>query len=277
MNYGFLPEPTQKDHWIVGSKKATKRFGAPELMPEGHGWKEHLPKKELQRRGSLETMACTVFGSANCWETLAKFYGYKDFPRDLAERYNAILSEITPEGGMPHKTCETFRQFGALPEEVLPFSEDIRTWDYFYAPQPMTEELKTLGKELARKFVFGHEWVFNGQGTLAQKQQKLKEALSRGTVAVSVHAWKNDGKYYIKTKDDNHWVQLVDYVEREYWLIFDHYNPVMKKVAWDTDFYCAKLHFLRRREEVETEIEKIQRKVISLLISWRNQLISLIK
>lgn len=82
--------------------------------------------------------------------------------------------------------------------------------------------------------------------TLKQKQELLKQALSRGTVAVSVNAWNLEGGYYVKRGEDNHWVQLVDYEEGKWWLIYDHYEPVLKKVAWDTDFYSAKLYFLTK-------------------------------
>lgn len=158
--FGFLPEPTEPEHWYVSSGLATQRFGATALMPDGHGWQQYLPKKEIQKRGPLETMACTVFGSANAWETLANFHGFTDFPKDLAERYNAIIAKITPEGGSAHQTCESFRLFGALPEELLPFSDDIRSWEYFYTPNPMDENLVRVGQQLLTKYLMGHEWLW---------------------------------------------------------------------------------------------------------------------
>lgn len=269
MSYGFLTEATQDDHWEVGQKVATARFGATALMPNGHGWKKHLPKKEIQRRGSLETQACTIFGSANAWETLANFYGFNDFPKDLAERYNAILANITPEGGYAHVSCETFRKFGALPEHLLPFSEDIRTWDYFYTPKPMDENLIKLGQDLLRKFVLGHEWIFNNTYPV-DYAQKLKSALERGTVAISVYAWEKDGKYYVSRKPNNHWLQLVDYKEGEYWEMFDHYEPTLKRIAWDANFTSAKLYFLKRNESgvIPTELDWLSamlEKIMSML------------
>ncbi len=243
ITYGFLPEETQPDHWSLGSGKATQRFGATQLMKDGHGWGKFIPKKEIQRRGSLETQACTIFGSANCWETLANFYGYKDFPRDLAERYNGVLAEIGPQGGFPHKSCETFRLYGGLNEELLPFSEDIRSWEHFYHPNPMEESYIKVGQDLLRKYKLGHEWVFNGP-TIGW-QDKLKHALSRGTVAISVSAWhEKNGRYYDEGQPNNHWLQLVDYKEGKYWIVNDHYEPTEKKLDWNHNIYCAKLYFL---------------------------------
>ena len=162
INYGFIPEETKPDHWSVGSGLATKKFGATSLMQDGHGWGKFIPQQEIQRRGSLETSACTIFGTANCLETLAKFYKYNNFPKDLAERYNAVLAKITPEGGSIHQACETFREFGGLPESTLPFAEDIRSWEHFYHPNPMLEEYVKVGQNLLRQFNIGHEWVYNG-------------------------------------------------------------------------------------------------------------------
>lgn len=254
MSFGFLPEKTQPEHWAVGQGVATQRFGAGELMPNGHGWGIHLPIKEIQRRGKLETSACTVFGSANCWETLANFHGFDDFPKDLSERYNAILANVTPQGAYTHVSCETFRKFGAIPEHVLPFSEDIRTWDYFYSPKPMDESLVKLGQDLLRKFVLGHEWIWNDNRP-ADWAEKLKSALGRGTVGISLYAWNKNGKYYVSKKPNNHWVMLVDYKEGEYWEVFDHYEPTLKRLSWDSEFHTAKLFFLKRNESGATPME----------------------
>lgn len=244
---GFIPEETRPDHWTLGSGIARKKLGAG-LINDRADWSKWLPKKEIQKRGNLETMACTIFGTANCFETLANFHGFNDFPKDLAERYNGVLAQITPNGGSPHKACETFRLFGGLPEDLLPFSEDIRSWEYFYAPNPMDEDFVREGQNLLTKFVMGHEWVFNGNKTLAEKQHLLKQALKRGTVAVSVYAWSKEGDYYVKRGPDNHWLQLVGYKEGKYWIVNDHYEPTEKRLAWDTDFYCAKLYFLSRNK-----------------------------
>lgn len=87
--------------------------------------------------------------------------------------------------------------------------------------------------------------------SLKEKQKALISALARGTVCVSVHAWKKNehGNYYKDPQDgDNHWVQLVDYKMGDYWIIRDTYAPFEKRVEWDTNFQSAKLFFLSVNE-----------------------------
>jgi len=263
MNHGFLPDIIQEDHYVLGSGMASKRFGAAALMPDGHGWGKYKPEKELQNKNGVETLACTVYGSLNAWETLANYYDLHDFPKDCSERFNAILAGITRSGGSPHRSCESIRESGVIPEQTLPFDGTIYSWDYYYSPKPMDPALASLGKRILRKYVFGHEWVWP-DGTV-DRPTRLKSALSRGPVCVSMHAWKEKNGMYYKDKGDadNHWLQLLDYKEGKYWLVYDHYEKDEKKITWDTEFECAKLYFLAIKEE--TMIEKLQRQVIELL------------
>lgn len=269
--HGFQFVPTEPEHWTMGEGRAGLRFGASALMKDGHGWKKYRPAPERQSHGTLETMACTIFGSLNAWETLAKYSGFSDFPTNCSDRFNAILARISPQGGSPHTSCESIRKYGVIPEAVLPFSENIYDWNQFYSPDPMDPALITLGKKITDAFTLGHEYVFNGFAK--DKPTLLKKALERGPVCVSVFAWKEDehGRYY-KEKDDvdQHWVELVDYKEGEYWEIVDQYAPFDKRVVWDTDFMTAKVYFLSRRDpsqeyQVLVQIRELCIKVIGLL------------
>lgn len=246
-SHGFLYEPTASEHWQFGQGKAGARFGATALMPNGHGWQAYQPVPELQNRQNFETMACTVFGSLNAWETLAKFLGFNDFPSNCSDRFNAILANITPQGGSPHGSAESIRKYGVIPEEVLPFSDNIHDWAEYYSPYPMDPAMITLGKTITNKFTLGHEYLFNG--IAYDKKTLLKKGLERGPVCVSMYAWKLDNKgfYYKDSNDmDQHWIQLIDYEEGKYWLIFDQYAPFLKRIEWDTDFMTAKVYFLSR-------------------------------
>lgn len=270
--HGFKFKPTEEGEWHVGSGLARERFGGiQELMPNGHGWKKYVPEGEKQNNG-LETMACTIFGSLNALETLANYHGMKDFPKDCSERFSAILAKITPTGADPQTSCEAIRRWGVIPEGVLPFNEDIKTWPNFYHPDPMEEAFIKLGQDLLKKYVIGHEYVFNGGTGITPKADRLISALSRGTVCVSVCAWKErNGLYYKNPQDyDNHWVHLVDYKMGDYWVIRDSYSPFTKKIEWDTNFQTAKLYFLSANESGRTPnqgdfIIKLLMEIIRLL------------
>jgi len=65
------------------------------------------------------------------------------------------------------------------------------------------------------------------------------EALKYGPLQVTVYAWNHeeDGVYpNPKNKYRNHAVTLVGFDEGSHWIIFDHYNQSVKKLAWDYEF-----------------------------------------
>jgi len=253
MHKGYVYKPTTPKQWVHGSKKATARFGAIPLMPGGHGWDAYIPSFESQNINNVESYACTVYGALKAWITLANKLGY-DIPDNCSERFNAIVAGIVPPGANPHDVAESMRTVGMIENKYLPFDKKIKSTEAFYQPKPMPEELIAEAKKLVQKYEFGHETVFNdpqyGLRTL-NKPAKLKEALSRGPVCVSVCAWKEDAQgYFYKdpTDLDQHWTFLVDYVEGEYWLVDDQYAPYEKKIRWETDFQTAEVYFLKENE-----------------------------
>lgn len=238
---GFIPDKQEDHHWWMGSGRATRNFGNTELMSLGHGWKPYLPKKEIQKKGKLETSFCTIFGTANAYETLSKFKGF-DLPKNFSERYNGVIAQITPTGGSPHQAGESFRLFGVIADELLPFSDKLKSWEEYASPNPMLEEFITLGQENLRKYRFGHEFIHYQEKDFTPG--KIIAGLGRGPVCASVSAWREKDGLYRKFAPDGHWVQVVDYKEGEYWELFDSYEPVLKRYEWDAKFEQAKLYFL---------------------------------
>lgn len=250
MNHGLILRPSEPDHWQLDSGKATERFGAGDLNPSGD-WEPYAPENELQNDNGLETFNCTNYATIKAIIALAKFLGFEDFPKDASERYTGVLTGTTKEGNEPHHVIEKIRnEFGLIPAEKLPFSEQIDTWEEYYSPNPMDEDLVALGQSLLARYSFGQEWVFPPESKLSpeKKQQKLQEALKRGTVAVSVRAWEKKGAVYTKEPGtrDNHWIWLAKYDKNGYPIVYDHYKPFRKKLAKDYDFTCAKLYFLKK-------------------------------
>jgi len=262
---GLILNPIiENEHYVLGGFSGVA--DRPVLLKGGHGWGKYKPSKEIQKQHGLETMACTNYGTHNCLESLASFHGFNDFPRDCSERYIGVISENTRQGNDPHKVIEKIRQFGAVPEALLPWTPDIDSWDEFYHPNPMDENMVAMGQRLLRKFKISHEWVFNGSH-VKDKDKKLIEALSRGTVALSVRAWKKKGTYYTKERleQDNHWVQLLDYKEGKYWIVYDQYDPVEKKLTWDYNFFAAKIYYLERLPETSGTLDFFERMWKTLL------------
>lgn len=245
---GFVPEPTvPDDHYVLGGYGEENLAGVEKvLMPGGHGWRKYKPKKELQKQYGFESMNCTSYGTLNPLETLAAFHKLDDFPKDCSERYLGVLAGTTPEGNSPHKVIETIRTFaGVLEQAILPWTSDITDWNRYYSPNPMDEGMIAHAQKILRKYRIRHAWVFNGL-TEKGKQGKLISALEIGTVAVSVRAWSlKNGRYWKdKNATDNHWVQLLDFKQGDYWLVYDQYEDTEKKLEWDYNFGSAKVYFI---------------------------------
>ena len=157
------------------------------------------------------------------------------------------MAGTTPTGNSPHKVIENIREFGVLPQEVLPWSEGIDSWPEFYSPDPMDPAMKALAQEILRKFDPRHKWLW--ERAPKERHGRLISGLEQGTVCVSVKAWrKKNGRYWKNAEEeDNHWVMLLDYKHGEYWLVYDHYDDCEKKLEWDYAFEQAKVYFLERR------------------------------
>lgn len=250
-NYGLKLRPKEEDHWELGSGCASQKFGAGDLNPEGD-WTGYLVGDELQKIGKLDTQACAVFATLKAWAMLAKYKGFTDFPLDMSERYSGVMCGTTPQGTDPHEVGEiTRKKAGAIPQASMPWTADIDTWNEFYNRDMAFRQLP-FGKKLLDRFEMGHEWVFawGSSYTPEQKAERLQEALKRGTVCVSVVAWKKKGKFYTKKdgEQDGHWVTLVKYDGKRA-VIHDQYSPFLKTLTENYDFNASKVYFLQPKSE----------------------------
>lgn len=246
-NHGLIIPPIiEGDHYVLGGYSGI--VNRPILMPTGHGWSAFKPVAELQNKNGFESMNCSNYGTCNCYETLAAFKGYEDFPKNCAERYTGVHTGTTPQGNDPHHVPEVIRTYcGVIPEVDMPFDDTIRTWEGYY-DRFAAGLLVPLGRAILKRFKFGHEWVINSPVWFGGKPALLTNALKYGPVAVSVYAWNLHNGLYAKsdTDQDNHWVQLLDFVDGKYWIVYDHYDSVIKQLEWHYNFFAAKVYYLDR-------------------------------
>jgi hypothetical protein len=170
---------------------------------------------------------------------------------NYSERYIGILAGNDYNGNNPHKVIEVIRkEAGCLPDDMLPFSEDITTWEQYYSPKPMESRYLRVGKKWLEKYSIKHDWVFTQRQSLKDKQENMKLSLMSSPLGVSVMAWRKEGEYYTKPIGgiDNHWCTVYGYVDGEYWKVFDHYDDSYKKLAWDYDFNFAKRYVITKTE-----------------------------
>lgn len=257
-NHGFLRDEITEEDYIFGGFNLPLKV----LQPDGQ-WDLFLPKKELQTRNGFESMNCSCYGTLNALETLYKrLYGREI---NKSERYIGVMAETTPQGNSPQKVIETIRkQAGLIDESLLPFSNDIDTWDKYYYPNPMTNYYIRKGKKWLEQYKIKHEWVFSFY--TQNKIEKLKQALQFSPLGVSVCLWflEEDGLYHKGNISDDHWLMLYGYEEGKFWKVFDHYDNTFKKMSWDYDFEFAKRYSLEKiiKEKSWQEIwKKIKRSI----------------
>ena len=210
-----------------------------------------MPRVHQQRR--IETLTCTQHGTNNAIETLER--RLFNLPSDYSERLVAIGSGNTETGNDPHKVAEWIRHNGLVDEKVLPFDDSIETWEQYFSPNPLTNELSNKAKLWLKNREFKHEWVFQG-GSIQNKQKMLLEALQYSPIGVSVDAWKrNDDGLYVKTPGDrdNHWTIIVRGEKKKPWKVLDSYydDDFIKELDWNYDFNFAKLYVLNYVEKKE--------------------------
>ena len=126
-------------------------------------------------------------------------------------------------------TVESIRKDGVVDEEVYPFAH---TKDEYYQKIPDYVETK------AYKIPFNWEWAHTSPEWRRNPQEVLMDNLRYGPLVVSIYSGQRPKKgiYQRTEKTQNHVVTLLEYVEGEYWLIWDHYKIEFKKLAWDFNF-----------------------------------------
>jgi len=268
-NYGYKPPVIEEKNYVLGGI-----LSAPyEVLQEDGNWKPYLPETEEQRSESYETNACTIYGTLNAIETLMfRKFGVK---KNYCERFTAIMSGLQPDGNDPHKVAESIRKNGVIEDFNLPFSTNIRSFEEYMTPNPMSKYYLDLGKKWLEEYEFKHEYVFNSFDSLKAKQEKMIKALKSSPLGVSVSAWqKNDEGLYYKFGMDNHWTLLiVNYVEGKYWEVFDSYDGFIKKLVWDYDFgICKRYHIEKRPTQEEKNMYYSMLELMKQLLNIMSEL-----
>lgn len=252
--YGLQFDTIKHDDYYLGGGF----IGTQEIQPDGQ-WDAFLPTEELQNRNEVETMACTVFGTLNCIETLINHVFHET--RNFSERFTAIMAGVTPAGGSPHTAAESIRSVGLINEESLPVTSEIDSWDKYYHPKPMDASLLHQARAFQIEFDFKHEWVFVASDNKTQRIAKIKEALKRSPVGLSVFAWsEGPNNIYQKLGGSNHWVCCYGYTDNA-WKIFDSYDNTHKLYSMASDIEMAKLYWIAKQPKKLSLLDRIKLKL----------------
>ena len=268
-NTGFIEPILTEDNYLLGSSPLPQI-----ILREDGNWISYAPKFEPQRK-QFETFNCTGFNTIDCIQRLLQRLGIDE---NYSDRFLGKIAGTKEPGNDPHTVAEAIRKNGLIPEDMLPFSDNLQNVDEYYSFKGANEtECRKAGLAWLDRFSFGHEYVFHPSDT--NKQDKMVEALKYSPLACSVDAWnERDGIYYKdKGTKDNHWtVCVVGYIKSKYWLIDDSYladGNNIKKLDWNYDFnFCKRYHIEVKKKEEKRLIENIWQQIISVLQTLKNVL-----
>jgi len=215
-------------------------------------WDPYLPEKELQSNGILDVMACVSFSNLNkgvetqlnwmiatgylkpgeeAYDFLKKNGYIVNGSVNCSDRFLARMSETSPNGNSMQRVADAMRHYGAVPESVWPWTDDIKTWAQYYATVP--QKVKDLGLEFLRFFDYAYEFI-------GEDRNEIKKHLQHAPLQVGTAicpGWKDGDIIKACSGPISHAHIIYGYVDKSYFKDFDHYldilGDVKKKLAWD--------------------------------------------
>ena len=261
VNHGFLT-PVKKDtDYIFGAGQVSLA----QPLQLNLDWSDYLPADEDQNLRGIETYNCTAFATSNQIEAYMKRkFG---ITANYSDRFIGLVAGTKKPGNDPNVVYEAIRKYGLVPEEMCPFSDDIKTIDEYFSWKGVDKEACLAeGKKWLAQYKFYHDWVANGQDVVVPI---MRTALQYSILCGAFYAWAiNDKGVYVRLGSDNHWSSIYkigDYVEN-----FDSYDPNRKDVSLDFGFKFVK------RIHIEVNTEPLQISLISRALALISQVIALI-
>lgn len=227
-NSGFIAPTLDNKNYIFGSSSVPFLV----IKPDGN-WLSSAPIKELQKL-QFETYNCTSFNTLNqienyMLEVFGEVVNYSD-------RWLGIVAKTKPPGNDPHTVLEAIRKYGLIPEEMLPYSADLKNVEEYYSFKGADEEAcKKAGLQWLERFDFFHEYCFDQYSSTEEKIKNIKLCLTTSPVTLDVYAWFRDSRgIYIKAGQSNHWTMVYSYKDLS--KVYDSYDPVFKDVDQESTF-----------------------------------------
>ncbi len=230
------------DEWVFGSGSQSCLALIPEEFRS-----HYLPIGEVQR-GLEDTQDCASRSVVNILETkLTYLYQKGGFNEDnkawleanqyvvgdrvvLSDAFIAVNSGTTRGGNSLKAPLDAARKQGFIPKKLLPL-ESWMKWEDYHNPDRITQEMRNLGAEFARRFLINYEQV---------PTSSFAEALKTDMLDVAGHAWPSPKKGVYPRNDGafNHAFILFGLPAFE---AFDNYeeseNDFTKQLAPDYRFY----------------------------------------
>lgn len=247
--HGLILEPQDKKDWVFGFATLPADIVVPDC-----DWRPYYDKPEHQFKNGFESMSCVPFNSNEAMEA----YAYKTLGVrfNASDRYGAWVGGTTQQGTSPKKFAENTRSYGGLiPEATLPFTEDITSFNQWKSGVTLMH--CAAGVRWLRMYEVNYWWLWQEGEKVENKPAILLDAMKISPVCASVQAWSFNGKYYVKTGSDNHWISISYPKKKRYWECRDTYpdsdGSFQKRLAWDYDFGMAMGYSVKLRAVVDMQ------------------------
>lgn len=264
---GFVEPVLKPEDYISDTERSISKLGFADeiLRPDGQ-WDDFLPEEETQIKAT-DTANCTAFGATSSAEIVIKNkFGELN---NYSDRFLGIRAGTRPPGNDPQVVFETLRKTGAIPEELLPFSEELKNAEEYYSFKGADEELcGKAAKEWLSKYKLKHEWL-----PLNPTPEQIKEALKRSPLAVAVYAWAEQNGKYIRLGSDTHLTILYGFYENGDFKCWDSYAPFKKRLDKNFGFkWVKKIHIepalTPQEKNIFSQILDALAKILTLQFLW---------
>lgn len=270
MSTGFLERPVQERDYIAGSSPIEH-----EIRIFDGNWISYATDFEYQKQNGFETMSCVsqsginavqmqinwMIDNAKLSQEIMDFLVNNKYLVDghiqASKRFIAIMSETTPRGNYLTKVAQTIRDYGLIPEYLLPFEGN--DWDTYYNKQKITEQMFDIGKQFAKYFPVQYEWTVtpNMGGLLEDQRSKVLHELKHTPLQIAQTGHATD--YY-------------NGVESVRFGILDSYHPFLKDKKWNNDApWVLKILVNTKSEYTEAEISNAKIQVLSMVKQHGNK------
>lgn len=261
-----LSEQEEQGAYFLGASPVPQK----PILQYDADWEDALPPPEIQNLWGYETFNCTGFNITTQIEAYEKIaFGESN---NYSDRWVGIIAGTDPikGGNDPQTVYEAIREYGLIPESMLPFTNDIKTVQEYYSFKGGDKEAcYKAGQEWKKIKKFMHEWVFKPNDSPELKLLGMKQTYNYSPLALSVEAWNKDNNgIYVAFGNPNHWTGgygLKDKLTK----VYDSYDP-FKKLIDQNIKWCKRIHIDKLTPEEVKKNNGIIRSFIKFLRAFLN-------
>ena len=261
-NTGLIPPKPRPLDFIAGAETGI----AYEVRVADGNWEPHKPTDERQARTKVEagllnydSNSCTNFSCMNSIEMQIQMMldthtlpenirvrmsqmGYFDDNGkvNLSDWFNAIMSGTTKDGNTLQAPWDAARKFGVIPQRMGYEPNDFKKIEDWFDAKRITPAMLAAGEAFLEMFDIKYEWVVLDEvGAWPKFEKHIKQAplhiatptcgsWNKGGIVKNCGSYKrlNHATCYI---GQNKAAKESDSFHKD----LDHYNPFVKKLAWD--------------------------------------------